>query len=101
MVKLAATSQRSNANDPALLLSAVNRILYDDFSRVDMFATALVAFNVGVELGQLSIILTMYLLVARTMSSYPWYRRRVVIPCSLLIAAVALYWTIQRIFFPS
>lgn len=30
--------------NPALLLSAVNRILYDDFSRVDMFATALVAY---------------------------------------------------------
>lgn len=31
-------------SNPALLLSAVNRILYDDFSRVDMFATALVAY---------------------------------------------------------
>jgi serine phosphatase RsbU (regulator of sigma subunit)/anti-sigma regulatory factor (Ser/Thr protein kinase) len=30
--------------DPALLLSTVNRILYDDFSRVDMFSTALVAY---------------------------------------------------------
>jgi serine phosphatase RsbU (regulator of sigma subunit)/anti-sigma regulatory factor (Ser/Thr protein kinase) len=30
--------------EPALLLSTVNRILYEDFSRVDMFATALVAY---------------------------------------------------------
>jgi serine phosphatase RsbU (regulator of sigma subunit)/anti-sigma regulatory factor (Ser/Thr protein kinase) len=30
--------------NPAILLSAVNRILYEDFSRVDMFATALVAY---------------------------------------------------------
>jgi serine phosphatase RsbU (regulator of sigma subunit)/anti-sigma regulatory factor (Ser/Thr protein kinase) len=33
-----------NFTQPALLLSTVNRILYDDFSRVDMFATALVAY---------------------------------------------------------
>ncbi len=33
-----------NFDNPAQLLSAVNRILYDDFSRVDMFATALVAY---------------------------------------------------------
>jgi serine phosphatase RsbU (regulator of sigma subunit)/anti-sigma regulatory factor (Ser/Thr protein kinase) len=30
--------------DPALLLTTVNRLLYDDFSRVDMFSTALVAY---------------------------------------------------------
>jgi len=30
--------------NPALLLSTVNRILYDDFSRVDMFSTALVVY---------------------------------------------------------
>jgi len=64
------------------------------------FATALVAFNVGVELGQLSIILCMFFLVSRPLSKYPWYRKRVVIPVSLVIAAVALFWTIQRSFFP-
>jgi hypothetical protein len=64
------------------------------------FATALVAFNVGVELGQLSIILFMYFVVARTMSSRLWYRKGVVIPCSLIIAGIALYWTVQRSFFP-
>jgi hypothetical protein len=62
------------------------------------FATALVAFNVGVELGQLSIILAMYFLVARPMSGKPWYRKRVVIPSSALIALIALYWTIERTF---
>jgi hypothetical protein len=64
------------------------------------FATALVAFNAGVELGQLSIILFMYFVVARTMSSLPWYRKSIVIPVSLTIAGVALYWTVQRTFFP-
>jgi len=27
----------------------------------------------------------------------PWYRRRIVIPGSLLIAAVGLYWAIERL----
>ena len=65
------------------------------------FATALIAFNVGVELGQLSIILFMYFAVARTMSSQWWYRKRVVIPASLTIALIALYWTVERTFFSS
>jgi hypothetical protein len=65
----------------------------------DAFATALVAFNLGVELGQLAIILFMYFVVARTMSGKSWYRRRVVIPSSLAIALVALYWTVERTFF--
>ncbi len=63
------------------------------------FATALVAFNVGVELGQLSIILFMYFAVAKTMSKNPWYRKRVVIPVSLIIALIAAYWTVERTFF--
>jgi hypothetical protein len=28
-----------------------------------------------------------------------WYRQRIVIPGSLLIAAVGLYWSVQRVFF--
>ncbi|MDR3680599.1 MAG: HupE/UreJ family protein [Flavipsychrobacter sp.] len=63
------------------------------------FATALISFNVGVELGQLSIILFMYFVVARTFSGKSWYRNRIVIPASLIIALIASYWTIERIFF--
>ena len=64
------------------------------------FATALVGFNIGVELGQLSIILAMYFLLARLFGAKSWYRSRVVIPASLVMAGVALAWTLQRIFFP-
>lgn len=63
------------------------------------FTEALVSFNIGVELGQLSIILGMYFLVAKVFSKKEWYRKRIVIPSSLIIASVAVYWTIQRIFF--
>lgn len=63
------------------------------------FAEALIAFNVGVELGQLTIIVLMYFLVAKMFAKKPWYRKRIVIPASIVIALVAAYWTIERIFF--
>jgi hypothetical protein len=63
------------------------------------FATALVAFNVGVELGQLSIILLVWLLLARPYGQRAWFRPRVVLPVSLVIGAVALWWTVERTFF--
>ncbi|TWB20784.1 hydrogenase/urease accessory protein HupE [Nitrospirillum amazonense] len=62
---------------------------------------ALVSFNVGIELAQLSIIAAAYGAVALVCVSggnkdQPWYRRRVVIPASSLIAATGLFWTVQR-----
>jgi hypothetical protein len=63
------------------------------------FLTALVTFNVGVELGQLTVIAAAYWLIAHWIEKKPWYRPRFVIPASLVIAAVGLFWTVQRIFF--
>ncbi|MBP6732812.1 MAG: HupE/UreJ family protein [Chitinophagales bacterium] len=63
------------------------------------FWQALISFNVGVELGQLTIIVVMYFVVAKLFGTKPWYRQRIVIPASVLIALVAGYWTIERIFF--
>ena len=65
------------------------------------FATALITFNVGVELGQLSIILGAWYLVGKWFAQKQWYHSRVVNPASLLIAIVACYWTIERTFFAS
>lgn len=62
------------------------------------FATALISFNVGVEAGQVLIILILYFLVARTWSANTWYRKRIVIPASICIAAIASFWTVERIF---
>lgn len=58
-------------------------------------ATALVSFNVGVELGQLTVIASAFVLVC-WIQRKSWYRRAVVIPVSLLIAAVGLFWAAQR-----
>jgi hypothetical protein len=65
----------------------------------DAYLTCLVMFNLGVELGQLTVILTAYFLLARWFGDKPYYRKRIVIPLSAIIAVIALYWTIQRLFF--
>jgi hypothetical protein len=59
------------------------------------FLTALVSFNLGVEAGQLTVIALAALLVV-WYRHRPWYHQRVVVPASLLIAAVGVYWTITR-----
>lgn len=61
------------------------------------FLTALVTFNIGVEAGQLAVIAVAFLLVAWWAHARPWYRRRLVVPASALIAATGLFWTIQRV----
>lgn len=63
------------------------------------FVTALVTFNVGVELGQIFVILACFALVGAWFSKKTWYKNRIVIPASAIIAAIALYWTIERTFF--
>jgi hypothetical protein len=61
------------------------------------FLTALLAFNVGVEAGQLAVIGTAFLLVGWQWSNRPWYRQRITVPASGLIACTAVYWTIERL----
>jgi len=61
------------------------------------FVTALVTFNVGVEAGQLAVIGTAFALVGWYCSNRTWYRNRIVVPLSILIACTAVYWTIERL----
>lgn len=63
------------------------------------FLIGLVGFNIGVECGQLAVIASAFLLVG-WFRHRPWYRRVIVIPASSVIALIALYWTVQRIFWP-
>ena len=64
------------------------------------FLTALVSFNVGVELGQLAVITLAFVLTGIWFRNKPWYRSRIVVPASLLIAATGIYWTIERVIGP-
>jgi hypothetical protein len=64
------------------------------------FLTAIITFNVGVELGQITIILACWFLIGKWFGQKPWYRVRIVYPLSGAIALIALFWTIQRVFYP-
>jgi hydrogenase/urease accessory protein HupE len=64
----------------------------------DQFVMALLGFNLGVDAGQLFIIAVALLLVGWWRDK-PWFRARVTIPCCAAIAAIGLFWTVQRIFF--
>jgi len=63
------------------------------------YLTSLIMFNVGVELGQLTVILAAFFLFGKWFGNKPYYRRAIVIPLSVLITLMAGYWTIQRLFF--
>lgn len=64
----------------------------------DQFVPALVSFNVGVEIGQLSVI-TGALLIVGWWRNRKWYRARIVIPGSAGVALMGLFWAAQRTFF--
>ena len=61
------------------------------------FVSSLLAFNVGVELGQLCVVLACFALVGWWFGSRSWYRKVIVIPTSLVIGAVGLFWFVQRL----
>ncbi len=63
------------------------------------FLLSLLSFNVGVELGQLTVILTAFLAVGYWLGDKPIYRKLVVVPVSCIIIAIAGWWTVERIFF--
>ena len=58
----------------------------------------LLGFNLGVEFGQLAVI-GLALILTLGIKEPATYRKRIVIPGSVLIALIGAYWTIERIFF--
>jgi len=69
------------------------------FPKTD-FIVALLGFNFGVDLGQLFVIALAFLAVG-WFRNRSWFRLRIAIPCSLAIAAVGLFWAVQRILYYS
>ncbi|MEM7105728.1 MAG: HupE/UreJ family protein [Bacteroidota bacterium] len=57
---------------------------------------SLLAFNIGVELGQLIVLFTTAALLW-LIRKKSWYRQWVQIPASLLIAMVGIFWFIERV----
>ena len=62
----------------------------------DHLLSALVSFNVGVELGQLAVILGALVTVGWFRNA-PWFRSRIVEPASIFIATIGLFWTVERV----
>jgi hypothetical protein len=62
------------------------------------FYTSILAFNGGVELGQITIIAILFSSIVALWGNKSWYRRRIVYPASAIIFIIAGYWTIARVF---
>ena len=62
------------------------------------FFTSILSFNLGVELGQMAVILATFSLFIIPFKDKPWYRKRVVYGVSSIIALVAAYWVVERVF---
>lgn len=58
---------------------------------------ALTGFSIGVDLGLLGAIALALLLGGAWLASRPWYRGRIAIPASVVIAMIGAYWVVQRV----
>ena len=63
------------------------------------FYTSVIAFNAGVEVGQITVITVLFGCIIIPLRNKNWYRLVIVYPLSACIALVAFYWTIERVFF--
>jgi len=62
------------------------------------FYTSILSFNIGVELGQIAVVAAMFSFIIIPLRKKILYRKAVVYPLSVLIAMVAAYWTVERMF---
>lgn len=62
----------------------------------EAFVVALLGFNAGVEAGQLTVIAGAFLAIG-WLGRKSWYRHAITMPLSLAIAAVGLYWALERL----
>jgi hydrogenase/urease accessory protein HupE len=60
------------------------------------FIPALIGFNIGVEVGQLTVIAIAFLAVGVWFGRKAWYRSFIAIPASLVIATIGAYWVVER-----
>ena len=61
----------------------------------DLYLAALLWFNIGVEFGQLALLVSAYLALTVWFNDPLKYRRVVSVPGSLLIAAVGALWVLE------
>jgi hydrogenase/urease accessory protein HupE len=61
------------------------------------FLTSIFSFNLGVEIGQVTIIGLAFLFLILPAGKKLWYRKAIAYPLSAIIGLIAAYWTVQRI----
>jgi hypothetical protein len=61
------------------------------------FYTSILAFNGGVELGQIAVILLVFAALIIPFKNKSWYKKAIVYPVSIAIALIAAYWTVERL----
>lgn len=61
------------------------------------FFTSIIAFNVGVEIGQVVIILLVFGLLIAPFGKKLNFKKQFVYPLSIIIALIACYWTVERV----
>jgi HupE / UreJ protein len=61
------------------------------------YLTSLLLFNLGVELGQITVIVAAWFLLAKWFGDKTYYRKAIVIPLSIVISLVAAYWVVERV----
>ena len=64
---------------------------------VQQFVPALVGFNIGVELGQISIVLILFGLIGYWFNTKNWYRKLITLPISSVVGLIGLYWFFERV----
>lgn len=62
----------------------------------NQFFTSILSFNLGVEIGQIVIIIAMFALLILPFRKKLFFRKAIVYPLSIAIAIIAAYWTYQR-----
>jgi len=60
------------------------------------FIPALIGFNIGVELGQLTVIAAMILTLGLWFGNRAWFRIRIAVPASALIGIIGAWWCVER-----
>lgn len=61
------------------------------------FLTSIFSFNLGVEIGQVTIIGMVFLFIILPAGKKLWYKKTIAYPLSAIIGLIAAYWTVQRI----
>ena len=72
------------------------RLLADFGLPTGQYWSALLWFNVGIELGQLAILIVAYVSLTVWFSDQAAYKRFVTVPGSLIIGLIGLFWFVER-----